>query len=215
MRFRFCYCWYLFPALGRRRSPRRWKSRSSGGFSVRAEGEHVLDIGTDGLYNDGADNGVGDRPTIADPEGGELNQLYAKFENEDLLANVGKQEIVLDDERFIGNVGWRQNDGEFQTPLATLHLFNGWADKFLSTPVSGLQDTYLALIAKTGPVSWKGSFHDFSSDVRAIDYGTELDLQVSYKTPWEQTIAVTGAFYDADRFSTDTTKIWIWTSWGM
>ena len=27
-----------------------------------------------------------------------------------------------------------------QTPLATLHAFNGWADKFLSTPANGLRD---------------------------------------------------------------------------
>ena len=112
-------------------------------------------------------------------------------------------------------LGGNSFDGAFQTPLATLYLFNGWADKFLSTPVAGLEDNYLELIAKTGPVSWKGSCHDFSSDSSAIDYGTELDFQVSYKTPWGQTLAVTAAFYDADRFSTDTTKVWIWTSWGQ
>ncbi len=30
----------------------------------------------------------------------------------------------------------------FQTPLATLHAFNGWADQFLGTPAGGLEDTY-------------------------------------------------------------------------
>lgn len=30
----------------------------------------------------------------------------------------------------------------FQTPLATKHAFNGWADKFLSTPATGLNDIY-------------------------------------------------------------------------
>src|SRR3546814_9223571 len=28
----------------------------------------------------------------------------------------------------------------FQTPFATLHKFNGWADKFLTTPGTGIQD---------------------------------------------------------------------------
>ena len=36
----------------------------------------------------------------------------------------------------------------FQTPLATLHKFNGWADQFLLTPGTGLQDTYLQGTAK-------------------------------------------------------------------
>ncbi|MFV4641100.1 hypothetical protein ACNJUF_21330, partial [Mycobacterium tuberculosis] len=30
----------------------------------------------------------------------------------------------------------------FQTPMATLHKFNGWADLFLVTPAGGLQDWY-------------------------------------------------------------------------
>lgn len=30
----------------------------------------------------------------------------------------------------------------FQTPLATLHKFNGWADRFLDTPNAGLRDAY-------------------------------------------------------------------------
>ncbi|MAD46318.1 MAG: hypothetical protein CMI02_17975 [Oceanospirillaceae bacterium] len=33
----------------------------------------------------------------------------------------------------------------FGTPLATVHAFNGWADMFLTTPVTGLVDTYLQL----------------------------------------------------------------------
>ena len=79
------------------------------GFSLRAEGEHVFDVGSDGPYND--------RPTIADPEGVDLNQAYLSFESDDLAARVGKQEIVLDDSRFIGNVGWRQNHQSFDGAL--------------------------------------------------------------------------------------------------
>jgi hypothetical protein len=30
----------------------------------------------------------------------------------------------------------------FSTPLATLHIFNGWADMFLTTPANGLKDLY-------------------------------------------------------------------------
>ena len=38
-----------------------------------------------------------------------------------------------------------------QTPLATLHPFNGWADKFANaTPPGGLEDRYASLVAKAG-----------------------------------------------------------------
>ena len=33
----------------------------------------------------------------------------------------------------------------FSTPLATLHKFQGWADKFLTTPGNGIDDRYATL----------------------------------------------------------------------
>ena len=41
-----------------------------------------------------------------------------------------------------GRERWHRPDGQLQTPLATLHAFNGWADMFLTTPANGLQDLY-------------------------------------------------------------------------
>jgi len=38
----------------------------------------------------------------------------------------------------------------FATPLATLHQFEGWADKFLTTPANGIKDLY-------GRLGWNGS----------------------------------------------------------
>jgi hypothetical protein len=50
-------------------------------------------------------------PIVADPEGSEFNQVYLGYEG---LANTvfmfGRQRITLDNHRFIGNVGWRQNE---------------------------------------------------------------------------------------------------------
>ena len=36
----------------------------------------------------------------------------------------------------------------FTTPLATLHKFQGFADKFLTTPANGIRDTYIELATK-------------------------------------------------------------------
>ena len=75
----------------------------------------------------------------------------------------------------------------FSTPLATLHRFQGWADKFLVTPVNGITDAYLnAGYQKkgVGPLetfSFSAAWHKFDSERLAIDYGSELDLQLQGK----------------------------------
>jgi hypothetical protein len=79
-----------------------------------------------------------------------------------------------------------QGDGVkgFSTPRATLHKFQGWADKFLTTPVNGLEDLYATFTYSrkgVGPldtVAFTAVWHDFQSQRLSIDYGTELDLQL-------------------------------------
>jgi hypothetical protein len=106
-------------------------------------------------------------------------------------------------------------DGQFNTPLATLHKFNGWADKFLVTPVAGLEDAYVTVGGSVGKVAIFGRLHDFSSDTLSIDYGQELDAQASYKAPWKQTFAMKFAYYSADDLLENTFKVWVWTSWKL
>jgi hypothetical protein len=69
----------------------------------------------------------------------------------------------------------------FKTPLATLHAFNGWADRFLTTPADGLQDDNLSLTYTSG--AWTAALcgHDFHSDANGHDFGSELDAQVGYQ----------------------------------
>lgn len=61
-------------------------------------------------YNDGAGSG-GDNPAIVDPEGTEVNQAYLSFTGfEKTDVRWGRQRILLDNQRFVGGVGWRQNE---------------------------------------------------------------------------------------------------------
>ena len=64
--------------------------------------------------------------------------------------------------------------GQFNTPLATLHPFNGWADKFLVTPADGLDDLYVRMIGDAGRVRWTVSYHDFSAATGNARHGREL-----------------------------------------
>jgi hypothetical protein len=105
----------------------------------------------------------------------------------------------------------------FATPLATLHRFQGWADKFLATPVNGLADIYVNFgysrkaVGALDSVGFSLAWHDFESDLGAVDYGSEWDVQLvaRYKR-------VTGtlkmADYDASATTPsavrDTRKLW-------
>jgi hypothetical protein len=90
------------------------------GLSAFAEGENIFSF-ADGEYFDTVESPTGQTP-IADPEETELNQLYLRYQNPDLLGlNLvgGRQRIILDDARFVGNVGWRQNEQTFDAALVS------------------------------------------------------------------------------------------------
>lgn len=333
-----------------------YKSLDWKGLSFLVEAENVTVIGNDLYRNAGygsLSNGVTDRPTVADPALTEINQAYLQWQNKDNKLQLGREEILIDDQRYVGNVGWRQHhqsfdaftfansslervdifysyvskvnritgavadmsshlfnvgfklgdagkltlygylldytqpenfgsststwggefagkyslndktaflyeleyaqqgdyadnprsvdvpyyflmaggafkpltvkvgyevlggsvtDGQFSTPLATLHKFNGWADRFLITPVDGLEDLYLQLNGKVGPVGWTVVYHSFGADTGGANYGDEFDFNFGYTAPWKQGFGFKGAFYNADEFSVDVSKIWLWTS---
>lgn len=98
----------------------------------------------------------------------------------------------------------------FQTPLATKHAYNGFADKFLTTPVNGLSDTYIKVATKVSGVKLAAFYHDFKSDKGGINYGSEVDLVAAMKVAKIYTIGAKYANYSADQFATDTSKIWVW-----
>lgn len=101
-----------------------------------------------------------------------------------------------------------------QTPLATLHAFNGWADKFLTTPASGLRDVYLDAGYKVpgkGPLAGltlRAVWHDYESTTGGIAYGQEWNALASFPLGKRFTLTAKLAHYDADTFATDTTKLW-------
>ena len=58
----------------------------------------------------------------------------------------------------------------FTTPLATLHKFQGWADKFLTTPTNGVEDRYVnagVALKGVGPLDTLAalaSYHDYEAE---------------------------------------------------
>lgn len=102
-----------------------------------------------------------------------------------------------------------------QTPLATLHAFNGWADKFLVTPPAGLRDLYGEVGYRFGPGSplkglqLRAIMHDFRATARDAAYGQEWNLMAAY--PIRPNLLILGKFahYESEDFASDTTKGWL------
>lgn len=119
-----------------------------------------------------------------------------------LKATVGYEELGSDD-----------GVAAFQTPLATLHAFNGWADMFLVTPANGLVDYYAGIgrglsIGGVGPLNFGVTYHEFDSDFGDIEYGNEWDAVIGTKFRGVGML-VKYASYQAESFGVDTEKLWL------
>lgn len=106
----------------------------------------------------------------------------------------------------------------FQTPLATLHKFQGWGDKFVTTPPNGVRNWYASAgyrwkeVPGTDSIAATLVYHRFDSDRRSLHYGNEWDAFLSaQRGRWTATAKL--AAYGADAFATDTTKIWFQLEW--
>jgi hypothetical protein len=102
------------------------------GFQGMLEFENVTAIPDDQHYNAAGSNGENSRPVVADPETTEVNQAWLKYSQWKSSLQGGRQRIILDNHRFVGDVGWRQNmqtfDGGVLTsrPVENLALFYGY-----------------------------------------------------------------------------------------
>ena len=120
--------------------------------------------------------------------------------------------------------GWEKlgsdNGRAVQTPMATLHKFNGWADQFLVTPPNGLQDSYICLshkferVVQSSPLIAMISYHRFDSDVGNIRYGTEWDASIGFNVGGVALLAK-WADYDARNYGVDTRKLWLQAEWAL
>jgi hypothetical protein len=94
-----------------------------------AEAEDVRTVFVDD-YNAGAGNTDGklNYPQVNDPEGTEINQAYVDYKGFDSInLRLGRARIDLDNQRFVGGVGWRQNEQTFDafSGSYTHKLFEG------------------------------------------------------------------------------------------
>lgn len=103
----------------------------------------------------------------------------------------------------------------FAMPLATLHAFQGWADRFLVTPANGMRDMYGTIKTTAFGVDWIAMYHDFSDDTGRIDYGHEVDLMAEKKFGKHYSVLLKYADYVGDNnpantaWANDRQIIWV------
>jgi len=148
------------------------------GFSLLSDVDLIGHIGADD-FNDTV-NGRTAYPTVADHDIIELNRLQIAYEGlSDTLATLGRQRIILGNARFVGNVGWRQNEQTFDA----FNLVNTSLDGFtLGYSYVNRVNRVFSDDSKQG--HYQGDTHFLNADYKSITipftvsaYGYLLDLE--------------------------------------
>jgi hypothetical protein len=118
--------------------------------------------------------------------------------------------------------GWEHLGGNgqhaLQTPLATLHAFNGWDDQFNVTPAGGLNDRYVGVNGNFGrgaiasKLAWTVVWHDYRADHGGC-YGSEWDASLAFPLATGLSGLVKLGNYHADGFGRDSAKLWLQLEW--
>jgi hypothetical protein len=154
-------------------------------------------------------------------ERGGLATIDMSYRRIGLGVQHGATSLRVDQEVLGSNRGL----AAFQTPLGTNHLFQGWADLFLTTPPAGIDDRFATVTHKSGPVQLAAEYHLFRSartftslSGTSNDYGRELDLGATYTHKAWQAKAEFARFREDDPLGAtlsagtrkrDTTKLWL------
>lgn len=106
-----------------------YETKAFHGFSGFIEMENVSTPDVGGYWVPATGDGSASRTVVADPPGTEVNRAWARYKAESLGESgvsldlkAGRQRIKLDDDRFIGNVGWRQFEQTFDAASVRSNL---------------------------------------------------------------------------------------------
>jgi hypothetical protein len=89
------------------------------GLQAMVEFENVTAIDGDAYNQAGINPGGAGRAVIADPESSEVNQAWLSYKSDKFLLKAGRQRLVYDNARFVGDVAWRQNMQTFDAVSLT------------------------------------------------------------------------------------------------
>ncbi|TRW49639.1 hypothetical protein FM042_01890 [Aliidiomarina halalkaliphila] len=121
-----------------------------------------------------------------------------------------RAKLELGSERLAGD-----GISAFQTPLATLHAFQGFTDLFLVTPNDGLRDHFAKVSMSIGQVPLTIGYHQFYADTDRRRYGDEWNITGTYRL--QSGVQLLGKFadYRAKSHAVDTRKAWFMVSYTL
>ena len=135
-----------------------YETANMAGFKVLAEYDQVIVLQDE--YNSLSSTGPDDitKSVVADGQSGDFNRAQISYTHDAAKAVLGRQRIILDNARFIGNVGWRQNEQTFDAARIDL------------TAVENLSATYV-YVSQRNTIKYE--------DIAVKDHL----LNLSYETP--------------------------------
>lgn len=89
-------------------------SASYQGFSGLLEVDDVAQIGSE-QYGTPSNGKASQYPLVVDPDGTTINQAYLQYKNDLFTGSAGRQRILHSGQRFVGGVGWRQNEQTYDS----------------------------------------------------------------------------------------------------
>jgi hypothetical protein len=87
------------------------------GLKAMVEAENIAAVDGDRYSQAGLNPAATGRAAVADPETTEVNQAWVSYTSGKTALTLGRQRLVLDNARFIGDVGWRQNMQTFDAAV--------------------------------------------------------------------------------------------------
>jgi hypothetical protein len=126
---------------------------------------------------------------------------------DEFTALVGRE--VLEGNRTIG----------FQTPIASPHAFQGWAEVFVTKPPDGLTDVYVKatygfpVLAIFGKPTASVAYHDFTAERTVAGLGSEWDAGLDVR--FNDHFSYSGAFalYDGGGARPDKHVFWLYATY--
>lgn len=164
-----------------------------GGFSLLFEGEATLAVHDN--YNDTLPvNGVEPYSVVADPQNIEINRAQLMYKSSRATFTIGRQRINLDDQRWVGSVGWRQNEQTFD---AARLQFTGLGPLVLDATYSRSQRTIFGFDAGNRQ-SMQGDFAFLSAGVKLAK---TLEVKAfAYLLDYNQNEPLNAAMRDSQTF---------------
>ncbi len=137
------------------------------GFKAMVEGENIAAADGDSYSQSGLNPAATGRAVVADPETTEINQVFIAYTGGKTTATLGRQRLVLDNARFIGDVAWRQN----------MQTFDALVVQNQSLAKTTLTYAYLDQInrvfsARSPQGKWQSDSHVFHASTTALSAGT-------------------------------------------